>query len=236
MKGVILAGGKGTRLLPLTKITNKHLLPIWDKPMILYPLETLKQSGIKEVFIVTDGKFIGQFKKLLGNGKSLGMRISFAIQKKADGIAGALRLAESFVDGDSLAVILGDNLFEDSFHQDVENFTVGGKVFLKKVHDPERFGVAEIKWKKVVGIQEKPKKPKSDLAVVGLYFYDKSVFDIIRKIKPSHRGELEITDVNNFYIQENLLNFAKLKGFWSDAGTFASLAEATKLIREKHQK
>lgn len=236
MKGVILAGGKGTRLLPLTKITNKHLLPIWDKPMIMYPLETLKRSGIREVLIVTDGKFIDHFKKLLGSGKKLGMKISFAIQKKADGIAGALRLARSFAADDSIAVILGDNLFEDDFKKEVRGFDVGAQVFLKKVKDPERFGVAEVRDKKVLGIEEKPKKPKSDLAVLGLYFYDKSVFDIIQKIKPSKRGELEITDVNNFYIQKNSLNFAKIKGFWQDAGTFESLAEATKLVREKAQK
>lgn len=236
MKGVILAGGKGTRMLPLTKITNKHLLPVWDKPMILYPLETLRNSGIKEVLIVTDGKFLDQFKKLLGSGRKLGMKIDFAIQRRPDGIAGALRLARTFAAGDDIAVILGDNIFENDVRSDVESFESGAKVFLKAVKDPERFGVAEISGKKVLRIREKPKKPKSNLAVVGLYFYDKTVFDIIKKIKPSLRGELEITDVNNFYLQKKSLIAAKISGFWSDAGTFESLAEVTKLVREKLRK
>jgi glucose-1-phosphate thymidylyltransferase len=246
MKGIILAGGKGTRLLPLTKITNKHLLPIGDKPMIFYPLETLRQSGISEILIVTDGKFIAQFKKILNSAtqKKLKIKVAFAIQKKADGIAGALRLAEKFATGENIAVILGDNIFEASFHEDAKSFQAGAhstgsgqaKVFLKKVPDPARFGVAEIYASKIVQIQEKPQKPKSDLAVVGLYFFDKSVFDIIRKIQPSKRGELEITAVNNFYLQEKSLDFRKIKGFWKDAGTFASLAEATKFIREKTRK
>jgi glucose-1-phosphate thymidylyltransferase len=238
MKGIILAGGKGTRLLPLTKITNKHLLPIVDKPMIFYPLETLRQSGISEILIVTDGKFIAQFKKILNSAtqKNLKIKVAFAIQKKADGIAGALRLAEKFTAGENIAVILGDNIFEAGFREDAKSFQTGAKVFLKKVPDPERFGVAEIRGSKIVQIQEKPRKPKSDLAVVGLYFFDKSVFDIIRKIQPSKRGELEITAVNNFYLQEKSLDFRKIKGFWKDAGTFASLAEATKFIREKTRK
>ncbi len=236
MKGVILAGGKGTRLLPLTKFTNKHLLPIHNRAMILFPIETLKKSGIREILIVVDGKFIDQFKKLLGSGKKLGVKLSFAIQKKADGIAGALQLAEKFAAGDSIAVILGDNIFEDEFKKNVKSFKSGAKIFLKKVHDPERFGVAELQGSKVVSIKEKPKKPKSDLAVVGLYFYDKKVFDIIKKMNPSKRGELEITDVNNFYVQKNQLQATKIKGFWNDAGTFESLAEATKLVREKERK
>ena len=236
MKGIILAGGKGTRLLPLTKFTNKHLLSIHDRPMILFPIETLRRTGIREILIVTDGKFLDQFKKLLGSGRKFGVKISFTIQKKADGIAGALRLAKEFADNESIAVILGDNLFEDDFTVDVQKFETGAKVFLKKVIDPERFGVAEIQEKKVTAIFEKPKDPKGDLAVTGLYFYDKSVFDIIRKIYPSNRGELEITDVNNFYLQKNTLNFREIKGFWKDAGTFESLAEATKLIREKCEK
>ena len=238
MKGIILAGGKGTRLLPLTKITNKHLLPIVDKPMIFYPLETLRQSGISEILIVTDGKFIAQFKKILNSAaqKNLKIKVAFAIQKKADGIAGALQLAEKFATGENIAVILGDNIFEANFREDVRNFQTGAKVFLKKVPDPARFGVAEIHGSKIVQIQEKPQKPKSDLAVVGLYFFDKSVFDIIRKIHPSKRGELEITAVNNFFLQEKSLDFRKIKGFWKDAGTFVSLAEATKFIREKTRK
>jgi len=242
MKGIILAGGKGTRLLPLTKITNKHLLPIYDRLMIFYPLDTLKKSGIKEILIITDGKFLADFKKLLGDGRKFGCKISFAVQKKADGIAGALKLAKKFSDGDSVAVILGDNIFESDFRKDVQEFKklrsdeIKAKIFVKKVSDPQRFGVAEIRGKKVLKINEKPKNPKSDLAVVGLYFYDKSVFDIIRKVQPSKRGELEITDVNNFYIKENLLNFRKIEGFWNDAGTFESLAEATRLIRKNSNK
>ncbi|MFH0776009.1 MAG: sugar phosphate nucleotidyltransferase [Patescibacteria group bacterium] len=234
MKGVVLAGGKGTRLLPLTQITNKHLLPIHDRPMIFFPLETLKNSGIREVLIVTDPRFLAQFKKIVA--KFRGLKISFALQKKPDGIAGALRLAQKFARGENLAVILGDNIFEDSFKSEVRKFKSGAQVFLKKVSDPERFGVAEVRGSRVLRLVEKPKKPKSNLAVVGLYFYDKSVFDIIRKIHPSKRGELEITDVNNFFLQKKSLHSAKIKGFWSDAGTFESLALATKLIREKGKK
>jgi glucose-1-phosphate thymidylyltransferase len=233
MKGIILAGGTGTRLLPLTKITNKHLLPICDKSMIFYPLETLQRSGIREVLITTDRQFLDQFKKMLGNGEKLGMRISFAIQENPDGIAGALKLAKKFVGDDSMMVILGDNIFENDFLADVQSFKFGAKIFLKQVHNPERFGVAELIDEKVVSLQEKPKNSKSDLAVVGVYFYDKSVFDIIAKIKPSTRGELEITDVNNFYLKEKKLLATKIKGFWSDAGTFESLAEVTKFIRER---
>lgn len=234
MKGIILAGGKGTRLLPLTKFTNKHLLPIHDRPMIFFPLATLRESGILEVLIVTDPKFLSEFKKVVA--KFPGLKISFATQKKPDGIAGALRLAEKFAAGENAAVILGDNIFEADFAKDVQSFQSGAKVFLKKVPDPKRFGVAEIRGQQVSKIVEKPKKPKSDLAVVGLYFFDKNVFDIIRKMNPSKRGELEITDVNNFYIQKKSLICSKIKGFWTDAGTFESLAAATKLVREKGQK
>ncbi|MFA6457983.1 MAG: sugar phosphate nucleotidyltransferase [Patescibacteria group bacterium] len=234
MKGIILAGGKGTRLLPLTKFTNKHLLPVHDRPMIFFPLTTLKNSGVREVLVVTDGKYLAEFKKVLA--KFPGLKISFALQKKPDGIAGALRLAEKFSAGENIAVILGDNIFEADFKKDVCEFRSGAKVFLKKVADPERFGVAEIRGTKVSKIIEKPKNPQSDLAVVGLYFFDKSVFDIIRKMNPSKRGELEITDVNNFYLQEKSLICSKIKGFWTDAGTFESLAAATKLVREKGRK
>ena len=252
MKGIILAGGKGTRLLPFTKFTNKHLLPVHDRSMILYPLETLKNSGIREILIVTDGKFLADFKKLLGDGRKFGVKLSFAIQKKADGIAGALKLSEKFSTprrgsgqaSESIAVILGDNIFEadprsgsrTGFRKDVQEFKSGAKVFLKKVSDPERFGVAELRGTKVMKIIEKPKNPQSNLAVVGLYFYDENVFDIIKKIEPSKRGELEITDVNNFYIQAGKLEASKIKGFWSDAGTLESLAEATRLVREKVEK
>ncbi len=234
MKGIVLAGGKGTRLLPLTKFTNKHLLPIYDRPMIFFPLATLRESGVREVLIVTDGKYLADFKKILKNFP--GLKISFALQKKPDGIAGALRLAEKFAAGENIAVILGDNIFEANFKKDVCEFQSGAQVFLKKVADPERFGVAEIRGTRVSKIIEKPKNPKSDLAVVGLYFFDKNVFDIIRKMNPSKRGELEITDVNNFYLQQKSLICSKIKGFWTDAGTFESLAAATKLVREKGQK
>ena len=231
MKGVVLAGGKGSRLLPLTKITNKHLLPVHDRPMIFFPLATLRDSGISEILVVTDPQFLPEFKKVVA--KFPGVRISFATQKKPDGIAGALRLAEKFAAGENLAVILGDNIFESNFRAEVRAFESGAEVFLKKVADPERFGVAEISGRKVVRIVEKPKRPKSDLAVVGLYFFDKKVFDIIRKIQPSKRGELEITDVNNFYISQKTLIFSKIKGLWRDAGTLESLAATTKFIREK---
>ncbi len=234
MKGVVLAGGKGTRLLPLTKFTNKHLLPICDRPMIFYPLETLKKSGIREVLIVTDGKYLVKFKETVK--KFRGLRISFATQKNADGIAGALKLAKKFAAGDSLAVVLGDNIFEDDFKKDICEFKTGARVFLKKVHDPKRFGIAELRGQKVSRLIEKPRHPRSDLAVVGLYFYDKMVFDIISKIIPSNRGELEITDVNNFYLRVEKLEASKLKGFWCDAGTFESLAMATKLLRKRLKK
>lgn len=231
MKGVILAGGKGTRLLPFTKFTNKHLLPIGRKPMILYPLETLKRAGIREVLIVTDGKFLSQFKTLLGSGRKLGMQITFVVQRQASGIAGALRLAEKFAGSESIAVILGDNIFEDNFSSAVKSFKNGARVFLKRVPDPKRFGVAELRGSRVHRIVEKPKHPKSDLAVVGLYFYDASVFDAIREQKPSARGELEITDVNSWFLEKGQLDACGVKGFWSDAGTLESLAQATELVR-----
>lgn len=233
MKGVILAGGKGTRLLPLTKITNKHLLPIYDKPMIFYPLETLKKAGIKEILIVADGEFLSSFKKLLGTGKSLGIKLNYKIQKSAGGIAHALNLAKSFVDKDSAAVILGDNIFTDDFSKDIKNFKRGAKVFLKKVSDPERFGVPTLKGEKVLEITEKPKKPKSNYAVTGLYLYDNSVFKAINKMKPSQRGELEITDVNNWYIKKEKMESKIVGGFWSDAGTFESLAKAGEFMRKR---
>ena len=232
MKGVILAGGKGTRLLPLTKITNKHLLPIYDKPMIFYPLETLKKAGIKEILIVTDGEFLSSFKKLLGLGKDFGIKLNYKIQKSAGGIAHALNLAKSFVGKDSAAVILGDNIFTDNFSNDIKGFKCGAKVFLKKVPDPERFGVPTLRGKKVIKITEKPKKPESNYAVTGLYIYDNRVFEAIKSIEPSKRGELEITDVNNWYIKNKEMGSKIVKKFWSDAGTFESLAKAGKFIRK----
>lgn len=237
MKGVILAGGTGTRLLPLTKVTNKHCLPIGPKPMIYYPLQTLINAGIKEVLIVTGGNSPGDFLKLLGSGKEFGLKeIHYTYQEGAGGIAKALGLAEDFADNGKVAVILGDNIFEGNFAQAVKDFmsqTMGAKLFLKRVPDPERFGVAEIRGKKIVGIEEKPKKPKSQYAVTGLYMYDEQVFDIIKTLKPSRRGELEITDVNNFYIKQGTATFEFAKGFWSDAGTFESLLRASNLVAKK---
>lgn len=230
MKGVILAGGMGTRLQPLTLITNKHLLPIYDKPMILYPLNTLKKAGISEIMIVCGKEHAGHFINFLGSGKEYGVKLSYALQHGAGGIGEALSLAEDFADKGKIAVILGDNIFEDDFSKDVELFQAqkGAKVFFKKVNDPQRFGVAEINGKQIIGIEEKPKHPKSNNAAVGFYLYDADVFDKIRKSKPSKRGEYEVTDVHNMYIKDNHLTYGIVKGFWSDAGTFESLLRATK--------
>ena len=240
MKGIILAGGTGTRLLPLTKVTNKHCLAVFKKPMIYYPLETLVNAGIKEVLIVTGGNNPGDFLKLLGNGKEFDLKeIHYAYQQGSGGIAEALGLAEDFADTGKVVVILGDNIFEDDFTKavkDFENQKWGAKVFLKKVPDPERFGVAQLKGKKIIKIEEKPKKPKSQYAVTGFYMYDGQVFDVIKTLKPSQRGELEITDVNNFYINQKTASFEVVKGFWSDAGTFDSLLRASNLVAKKAQK
>jgi len=231
MKGVILAGGTGSRMLPLTKVTNKHLLPIYNKPMIYYPLQTLIDAGIKEVLIVSGPGHAGDFVNLLGSGKDFGVRLSYEIQDEAGGIAQALGLAKNFADEDNITIILGDNIFEDKF--DLMDYTGGAMIFLKEVDDAQRFGVAELSGKEVVSIEEKPKRPKSNLAVTGLYVYDKHVFDIIRTLKPSARGELEITDVNNEYIKRKKMQAKIVNGFWSDAGTFESLFRASTLIRDK---
>ncbi len=225
MKGVILAGGHGTRLSPLTLITNKHLLPVYDRPMILYPLETLKKGGITEIMIVCGKEHAGHFMNFLGSGKEYGVKLSYALQSGAGGIADALSLAEDFAGTEKIAVALGDNIFEDDFSEDFNKFQneKGAKVFIQEVSDPKRFGVAEIKDEKIVGIEEKPKMPKSNFATVGLFLYDSDVFAKIKKLTPSARGELEITDVHNMYISEGLLSFEKVRGFWSDAGTFDSL-------------
>lgn len=236
MKGVILAGGKGTRLLPLTKITNKHLLPVYDQPMIFYPIQTLKKAGVKDILIVTDSEFLGSFKKLLSNGKELGIKLNYKVQKKAGGIAHALSLAKSFVGKSNIAVILGDNIFEDNFKQAVKNFKQGAKIFLKRVKDPERFGVPTLQGKKVIKITEKPRRPASNYAATGLYLFDNSVFQIIQSIKPSKRGELEITDVNNWYVGRGEMEAEKVKGFWSDAGTFESLAKSGEFIYKRTKK
>lgn len=229
MKGVILAGGLGTRLSPLTKITNKHLLPVYDRPMILYPLETLKKGGIEEVMIVCGKEHAGHFMNFLGSGKDYGVKLSYALQNGAGGIAEALGLAEDFADHEKIAVILGDNIFEEDFSKNFSSFEneKGAKVFIKEVPDPHRFGVAEIREGKIIGIEEKPKEPKSNFATVGLYLYDPDIFEKIKTIIPSTRGELEITDAHNMYIQEKALAYDLVDGFWSDAGTFESLLRAT---------
>jgi glucose-1-phosphate thymidylyltransferase len=234
MKGVILAGGTGSRLGMLTRVTNKHLLPVWSKPMICYPLQTLINAGIKDILVVSGPEHSGHFLRLLGSGKDFGVKLTYEIQDEAGGIAHALLLAEDFADGDNLAVILGDNIFEDRFY--FNNFKGGAKIFLKKIPDANRFGVAEVKGDKIINIEEKPKNPKTNLAVTGLYIYDNRVFDIIRTLKPSARGELEITDVNNAYIKKGEMQFNIVKGFWSDAGTFDSLFRASTLVKQKEDK
>jgi len=232
MKGVILAGGTGSRLYPLTKVTNKHLLPVYDKPMIYYPMETLINAGIKDIMIVSGRGHAGHFLELLGSGVDYGVHFTYEIQEKAGGIAQALSLAKDFVDGDSVTVILGDNIFQDNIEKDVANFNGGARIFLKEVTDAHRFGVAELKGEKVIGIEEKPKVPKTNFAVTGLYIYGSDVFDAIKTLKPSGRGELEITDVNNYYISEGAMDYGVLEGFWSDAGTFESLLRAGMLVRQ----
>jgi len=222
-----LAGGLGTRLYPLTYATNKHLLPIYNKPMIFYPIETLVQAGVRDVIVVTGGPFAGHFIRVLKNGKELGLRhLEFAYQENEGGIADALRLCEDFADGGPITVILGDNTTDACIAPAVQGFKGGALVFLKRVPDPQRFGVpvfADGDTSRIIAIEEKPKVPKSPYAVTGLYIYDSKVFDYIRTIVPSHRGELEITDVNNRYIADGQLRYVELEGFWSDAGTFESL-------------
>jgi glucose-1-phosphate thymidylyltransferase len=233
MKGVILAGGFGTRLLPLTRVTNKHLLPVYDKPMIYYPIQCLVTAGIEEIMIVTGGNNAGDFLELLGNGKEFGLReLHYAYQEGAGGIAAALSLAEDFVDRDKMVIVLGDNIIQGNIRGAVTDFAAqqkGGKILLKEVPDPGRFGVAEVdSANKVLNIEEKPKQPRSSLAVIGIYMYDSNAFDIIRGLKPSGRGELEITDVNNSYIKEGTMTSQVLTGWWTDAGTIKSLYKASR--------
>lgn len=237
MKGVILAGGLGTRLFPLTKITNKHLLPVYDQPMIFYPIQTLVDAGIKDILIVTGGNSAGDFLRLLGNGRAFGLKhLNYTYQEKEGGIAEAIGLAEHFAEGEKVLVMLGDNLIFDSIRDDVEAFKrqrSGGRIFLKKVDNPKAYGVAEIKGGKAVNIVEKPKKPKSDLAVIGLYMYDNEVFDIVKTLEPSARGELEVTDINNDYIRRGTMTYSVLKGFWADAGeSIDALAETNRQVFE----
>jgi len=236
MKGIVLAGGLGTRLFPLTKVTNKHLLPVFDRPMIYYPIETLVGAGIDDILIVTGGKHAGDFLELLGNGSGFGLRhLNYTYQSGEGGIAEALGLAEHFADGERICVILGDNLIETNIKQAVDAFreqAKGARILLKEVADAERFGVAEIRGNRVAGIEEKPTRPKSNYAVTGIYLYDETVFEKIRQVEPSLRGELEITDVNNLYIAEGSLTFSYLDGWWTDAGTFESLLRASNLVSE----
>ena len=236
IKGVILAGESGTRLGMLTRVTNKHLLNVWDRPMILYPLEILLKAGIKDILIVSGPEHSGHFLRLLGSGKEFNARFTYEIQDESGGIAQALSLAEDFSDGKNLAVILGDNIFQDNLSQDINSFRSGAKIFLKEVPDADRFGVAEIKEDKIINIEEKPKNPKTNYAVTGFYLYDSKVFDIINSLKPSKRGEYEITDVNNYYIKNGIMQYSIVKGFWSDAGTFESLFRAAKSIRSQLKK
>jgi len=236
MKGVILAGGLGTRLHPLTKVTNKHLLPVYDKPMIYYPIQTLINAGIDDILIVTGGNNAGDFLKLLGNGKEFGLKhMNYTYQEGEGGIAEALRLAEFFASGDKICVVLGDNVIEKNIRKAVENFRKqkeGAKILLKEVPDPQRFGVAELRGDRIARIEEKPKEPKSQYAVIGIYLFDQEVFNIIKTLKPSGRGELEITDVNNRYIEKGVMTWDILEGWWTDAGTFESLLRANQMVAQ----
>jgi glucose-1-phosphate thymidylyltransferase len=236
MKGVVLAGGKGSRLHPLTKITNKHLLPVYDKPMIYYPIQTLVDAGIRDILIVTGGGNAGDFLRLLANGKEFGLtHLNFTYQEGEGGIAEALSLAQHFAEGERLCVVLGDNILERPIKDAVDAFRQqerGARILLKEVPDAERFGVAEMNGQKIIGIEEKPPKPKSNYAVTGIYLYDETVWDKIKTLVPSGRGELEITDVNNAYIAEGGMEFSYLDGWWTDAGTFDSLLRACNLVAE----
>src|ERR1700682_1412765 len=236
MKGVVLAGGTGSRLFPITRVTNKHLLPVYDKPMVYYPIQTLVSAGIQEILLVTGGKNAGEFLRLLGNGRDFGLKhINYTYQDGEGGIAEALGLAEHFADGEPVCVVLGDNIIENNVRKAVENFkkqSHGAKILLKEVEDAERFGVAEVSGDRVVSIEEKPRKPKSNYAVIGIYLYDSTVFQKIRRLRPSGRGELEITDVNNSYLEEGNLTNEILDGWWTDAGTFDSLLRANNLVAE----
>ena len=238
MKGIILAGGTGSRLFPLTKVTNKHLLPVYDKPMIYYPLQTLLTAGIKDIMVVSGRGHAGHFLELLGSGADFGARFTYEIQDEAGGIAQALALTEDFADDDNVTVILGDNIFQDRVKDAVQSFESGARIFLKTVLDAARFGVAEVdkNSEHVLGIEEKPKVSKSDYAVTGLYIYDNGVFEIIKTLKPSGRGELEITDVNNEYIRQGAMGYSVLDGYWSDAGTFDSLLRAGVMVERERNK
>lgn len=236
MKGIILAGGKATRLRPLTKITSKQLLPVYDKPMIFYPIDTLMKAGIKDILIIVAPEYSGHFLNLLGSGKELGANFSYEVQEEPRGLADAFKVGESFIGDDSVAMILGDNIFDQDFTDSVSSFQKGGKVFAKKVHDPERFGVVEFDDShNVLSIVEKPREPKSEYAVVGLYLYDNRVVQYAKELTPSERGEIEITDINTRYLADGELVVDIIDGIWQDAGTFDSLYEANKYWAEKKQ-
>ena len=236
MKGIVLAGGLGSRLRPLTSVTNKHLLPVYDQPMIYYPIQALVNAGIEDIMIVTGGNSAGDFLKLLGNGKAFGLKhINYTYQEGEGGIAAALSLVEHFADDGPICVILGDNIIQGNIRAAADDYRrqgAGAKILLKRVPDPQRFGVPELEGRRVVRIQEKPDQPKSEYAVIGIYMYDGRVFDIIRTLKPSGRGELEITDVNNAYIERGEMTWDELDGWWTDAGTFESLLRASNLVAE----
>ncbi|TCO73635.1 sugar phosphate nucleotidyltransferase [Marinisporobacter balticus] len=235
MKGIILAGGTGSRLYPLTKVTNKHLLPVGKYPMILYLIAKMRQAGIIDIMIISGKEHMGAVVNLLGSGYEYGVNFTFRIQDQPGGIAQALGLCEEFVNDDKCIVMLGDNVFEDNINQYVENFEgqkKGAKILIKQVNDPTRYGVAALKGNKIIGIEEKPKTPKSNYCVTGIYMYDHSVFNVIKTLKPSNRGELEITDVNNWYIKDNSLTYDILNGWWTDAGTFHSLLNANILTQD----
>lgn len=236
MKGIILAGGSGTRLRPLTKISSKQLLPIYDKPMIYYPLETLLKAGITEILIIIAPDRAGDFLNLLGSGRDFGCKFTYEIQDKPEGLAQAFLIGENFLNGDAATLILGDNIYEDNFSEAIQSFTRGGRVFAKEVSDPQRFGVVEFDSEmKAISIEEKPEQPKSQYAVTGLYIYDNTVVEKTKQLAPSARGELEITDLNNLYLKEGSLDVAFVKGAWFDTGTFESMYEAITFVRNQQK-
>lgn len=236
MKGIILSGGHATRLRPCTTVTSKQLLPVYNRPMIYYPLNTLIKAGIKEILIIVAPENAGDYLNLLGSGKQFGVKLTYELQDEPKGLAQAFIIGENFIDEESVAMILGDNIFEDDFSEEIKNFKGGGKIFVKQVSDPERFGIVEFDQNnKAISIEEKPAKPKSDYCVTGLYVYDNRVLEVAKNLKPSERGELEITDINNYYLHQGELKTAMVKGTWIDAGTFDSLLEAQILAKEKLQ-
>jgi glucose-1-phosphate thymidylyltransferase len=236
MKGIILSGGSATRLRPCTKVTSKQLLPVYNKPMIYYPLNTLIKAGIKDILIIVSPEQAGQYLNLLGSGKKFGVKFTYEVQDKPEGLAQAFLIGENFIDEDDVCMILGDNIFEDDFSDDIKSFKSGAKIFAKEVSDPERFGVVEFgDDMKAISVEEKPESPKSNYCVTGLYIYDNKVVDIAKNLKKSSRGELEITDINKVYLKEKELNVSMVDGSWIDAGTFDSLLEAQILAKEKLQ-